>query len=88
LRHVVIAGHAENGEPERRKQVAAMRVCPGGVVLDDVAGQGDEVRREVALAVMREDRPQRFVGYGAAQGAVPFGEQMRVRQVQDPHRIR
>jgi len=64
-----------------------MTVSPGRVVLHDVAGQGDEIRRKPAGAVMREDRLQRVVGYGAAQGTLPVGEEMRVRQMKNPHRI-
>ena len=64
-----------------------MRVGLGGVVLDDVAGQCDEIRRKVALEVVNEYRLQRVVRYGAAKSAELVGEKMRVRQVQDPHGI-
>ena len=64
-----------------------MRVGLGGVVLNDVAGQCDEIRRKVALAVVGEYRLQRVVRYGATKSAELVGEKMRVRQVQDPHGI-
>ena len=64
-----------------------MSVSLRRIIMNDVAGQGDEVRRAATLAKMREHRIQRVEGHGTAEGPEPVGEQMRVRQVQDPHRI-
>lgn len=83
----MIARNAEYRQFERSQKVAALNIGLGGVVLDDVAGESDEIRRKVALAVMRDYRTKRLIGDGTAQGAVPVGEKMRVRQMQDPDRI-
>ena len=83
----MIARNAEYRQFERSQKVAALNIGLGGVVLDDVAGESDEIRRKVALTVMRDYRTKRLVGDSTAQGAVPVGEKMRVRQMQDPDRI-
>jgi hypothetical protein len=83
----VIARNAKYRQVERGQKVAAVNIGLGRVVLDDVAGESDEIRRKVALTVMRDYRTKRLVGDSTAQGAVPVGEKMRVRQMQDPDRI-
>jgi hypothetical protein len=59
----------------------------GRVVLNDVAGQRDQVGGEVAVPVVRENRLQGVKRHGAAKRIVPVGVKMRVRKMQDPHRI-
>jgi len=64
-----------------------MRIGLGGVVLDDVPGQRHEIRPETTLPVVCEYPLQRVVSDGAAKRTVRVGEKMRVRQMQDPHRV-
>ena len=64
-----------------------MRIGLRGIVLDDVPCQRDEIRRKAALAGVGEYLLQRVVSDGAAKRTVPVGEKMRVRQMQDPHRV-
>jgi hypothetical protein len=85
--NVVVPRHAKDRQVERRQEVAAMGVGVCRVILDDVAGQGDKICSEVALAIMFDYRLQRVVGNGPSQGAIPVGKEMRVRQMEDPHRI-
>ena len=57
------------------------------VILDNVACQRDQVCREVTTAIMLDNGLQCVIGDGTSQGAAPVGKEMRVCQMQDPHRI-
>ena len=72
---------------EREEGVSETRVRAFRVVLDEVAGREHAMGAPAGRAVMIENPPQRVGRLDAAQFAVGVGEQVGVRQVQDPYRI-
>ena len=74
-------------EPERQQEVTktVVRLCR--VILDDVARYDDAVSAPVPGSVVGEDLLKRSPRVDATQAAFGVGEQMRVRQVQDPNTI-
>ena len=83
--NIVIARHAVGAELERQQQITKMIVRLRRVILDDVARYDDAMSAPVASSVVGEDLGKRSLRVGATQAAFRVGEQMRVRQVEDPN---
>jgi hypothetical protein len=58
------------------------------VILNKVTGRNDDISAPVVIAVMIEGRFQGRISYCATQVACGVGKQVRIRQVQDPQRLR
>ena len=82
--NVVIARHTMHGQVECAGKRLEALIGAGGIVLDQIACRGDEVSRPVAGTIMLNDVRQRSEGDRAPKAAGFVGEQMRVRQMQDP----
>ena len=87
ITNVVIARDAVNSQLECQHEVPEVRVRALRVVMDEVAGREHPVRAPIGRSVMIENPLQRVGRPDAAQFAARVGEQVRVRQVQDPYRI-
>ena len=84
--HVMIAGHAKNGQAERFNQVAKPVIGGAAVVLNHVAGHGDKISRPVRSREMRQNIAQRRMRHRAAQTPARLCEQVRVCDMQYPNR--
>lgn len=82
--NVVIAWHAVHGQVECADKLCESLVRAGGFILDKVAGCGDDVSLPVAGTIMLNDVRQGSESDRAPKAAAFVGEQMRVRQMQDP----
>jgi hypothetical protein len=80
LRLVVIAGNAQHRQPERAEQAAEVRVA-GRVILHDVAGDEQRIRRPVARLRASECRHERRQSSHAAQRPAAIAVEMRVGKV-------
>ena len=73
--------HGQGKLPEQGPKVIVSTLT---IILDQIAGNDDDVSLPVAIAIMREHRRQRSMRHGTAKAAVFIGKQMRVCQVQNP----
>ena len=80
----MVAGQAVNGQLESAKQPAKVLICHGAVILNQVSGNDGEVCAPRPRGVVREDIGQGRKRGSATQSALGVGEQVRVRQVQNP----
>lgn len=88
LPDIVVARDAMNRQAEWLEYLAEPVIGCGGIVLNQVAGDCDKVRRPAGLADTPDDRGKRRVRDRAAQAGLLVGEQMRVSNLQDPYRLR
>ena len=79
----MVARQAMDRHAKRRQRFAKMRIRPGAVVLDKVAGNNSDIGLPAAITVMRENGLQGIVGDGAAQRALRVRKKVRIRQVQN-----
>lgn len=85
--HVVISWHAVDRQPEATEQGLAVPIGGRCIVLDNVTSERNEIGIPAGLVIMIQNSAKRGESNGAAQGLVPVGEQVRVRQVQDPDSV-
>ncbi len=84
IRNIMVAGQAVNGQLESAKQPAKVLICHGAVILNQVSSNDDEVCAPRPRGVVRKDIGQGRERGSATQSALGVGEQVRVRQVQNP----
>ncbi len=82
--NVVIARHTMHGQVEFAGKCLEVLIGTGGIVLDQVACCGDDISLPVTGTIMLNDVRQRSERDRAPKAAGFVGEQMRVRQMQDP----
>lgn len=82
--NVVVARDAVHGQVKLCEQDPKVIVSFPTIVLNQIAGNDNDVSQPVVIAVMFEHGGQRRVRHGTAQAAVRIGKQMRVCQVQNP----
>lgn len=81
---VVVARDAVHGQVKLCEQGPKVIVSFPTIVLDQIAGNGNDVSQPVAITIMFEHGGQRRVRHDTAKAAVFIGKQMRVCQVQNP----
>lgn len=72
---------------QRQKQVAKAIVSRCRIILNEIARDNHAIGTPIAVLVMIENTLQRVLRVGAAQLAIGTGEQMRIRNVQDPYQV-
>ena len=82
--NIVIARHTVDRNTKLAEQCPKVLVGARAVILNQVAGYDGDIRLPVTVSIMCEHRGQRAKCHSAAQAAVSGGEEMRVREVQNP----
>ena len=82
--NIVIARHTVDRNTKLAEHGPKVLVGARAVILNQVAGYDGDIRLPVTVSIMREYRGQRAKCHSAAQAAVSCGEEMRVREVQNP----
>ena len=83
----MVAGYAVHAQPQRQQEIPEAAIGRFRIVLNEVAGDQHAVRAPVGRHIVIEGALQRVRRRDAAQLAVEVGEQVRIRQLQDPYRV-
>jgi hypothetical protein len=86
-RYVMVARNAVHAQLQRLQKIAETCVGLFRVVVNQIARHEHAVGAPVGSRVVIQDPLQRVGRRDAAQLTVEVGEQVRVRQVQDPYRV-
>jgi len=86
--NVMIARYAVHRQFQSTEQFAKVLIGTGAVILDKVTGRNNDISTPFLISVMLENIGEGRKSHSAAQVARSIGKQVRIRQVQNPKRLR